>query len=193
MMTNLLKNKGFMLIELIAVITILSILATIAIAAYKEYGKGKYDSEAIAHMSSLYEQASFLVNEWGIGNGIEAGCRDIGPGEAGRLGLSGGPAQLRNNDLRLTLKGISHWGFRVCIGYIRNSTSEGVLVSAHREIEEGSERVIIMGSGITEPIVASEGGSAPPSSFSPILNLAEEENSSDSSLWQLSTKYNFGK
>lgn len=150
--------RGFTMIELLAVITVLSILATIAVLSYRRYGLQRYDSDAISHMTSLYEQTSTMVSDWGIGSGIQAKCRNIGPNNAGNDGSSDNAASLNtNNDLGLKLTaGATHWRYRVCTGYLVNGGMEGVLVSAHRVID-GNERVLIMGSGITTPVVACEG------------------------------------
>ena len=191
MMTYTSNNKGFMLIELIAVITILSILATIAVIAYKSFGNQRYDAEAISNLSSIYEQTSILVSDWGIGtdsDGITAGCIDIGPTGAGD-GSADSFAHLTNNTvLHLTLTGVSHWAFRICIGYVQDSSSEGVLVSAHRLID-GEERVIIAGAGIPEPMVAYEGGAGVKGTFTPPIELSSEANSSSASMWTSAGDY----
>ena len=195
------KYCGFTLIELITVIAILSILATIAVVSYRRYGLQRYDSEAYAHMASLYEQTASLVNDWGLVNsgtdgvdGIRAACRLIGPDDAGVEGASCNANSLNaNNTLHLTLTGTSHWRFKVCTGYVDNSQTEGVIVSAHRLID-GNERVLILGAGMSSPIVANEGtslsyststsgsGSTMTSKFKPPVNLASSAGS-DGDLW----------
>lgn len=150
--------RGFTMIELLTVITILSILATIAVLSYKRFGIQRYDSEGIANLTSLYEQTSEKLSNWGIGSGIDAKCRLVGPNQAGSDGSSGNAASLNtNNDLGLTLSpGATHWRYKVCTGYMVGGEMEGVLVSAHRTVA-GNERVLIMGSGISSPVIACEG------------------------------------
>lgn len=150
--------RGFTMIELLVVITILSILATIAVLSYRRFGLQRYDSDAISNLTSLYEQTSKMVSDWGIGAGIDAKCRSIGPNNAGADGSSDNAASLNaNNDIGLKLTaGSTHWRYKVCTGYLVGGEMEGVLVSAHRVID-GNERVLIMGSGIPSPVVACEG------------------------------------
>ena len=201
MSINMRKYRGFTLIELVTVITILSILATIAVISYRRYGLQRYDSEAYAHMASLYEQTTSLVNDWGLidagtdgVDGIRAMCRLIGPDDAGRNGEACNANSLNaNNTLNLSLTGTSHWRFKVCTGYVDNSQTEGVIVSAHRIID-GNERVLIMGSGISSPIVANEGTSlsyktettegttTTTSKFKPPVNLSSSAGSAGT-LW----------
>lgn len=143
--------RGFTLIELCAVLAILAILATVALVAYRHVGVDRYDPEATASLTDLYEQAFATISDWGIGSDkIKPGCVLLGPASAGLSGQTG--AGLLPNDLKLQLRGAQHWQYRICLGFDDNQ-SETIVVDAHRE-SGGSQRVIVAGSGFDSPVVA---------------------------------------
>ena len=182
-------KRGFTIIELVAVMTIVSILAAVAVAAYTSFGADKYDAEAIAHMTSIYEQTMAHVNEWGItsdttnDNKIIVDVYDLGPAKGGCEFLSDNIDNFPNNHLNIRETGSTHWRYRVAVGFIEgDSTVEGVIVSAHRNIDD-NQRVLFMGAGIDTPIVACTGEVA--CDFDAPINVDDTSDAGGTTLWSV--------
>ena len=160
-------KHGFTIIELVTVMAIVSILAAVAVAAYSSFGTDKYDAEAMAHMTSIYEQTMAHINEWGVLSGtgtdnykLAADNYDLGPAKGGCEFTSANIDNFKNgannNALNIREVGSTHWRYRVAVGFVNDSTMEGVIVSAHRNVGN-HQRVLFMGAGIDTPIVACTG------------------------------------
>lgn len=167
-------SRGFSMVELIAVICILSILATIAIIAYTRSRDSQYDEEALATINDLYMQANELITKWGVNNSntatgylLPAKCFAKNPSNGGLNDegkkMNGDGDGVSNDWTRygLIVSGPHHWTYRICFGHFPTTGSdpnapEGFLITAHRKIGN-KERVIVYGSGISEPIINATG------------------------------------
>ena len=162
-------SSGFSMVELIAVLCILSILATIAVIAYTRARDSEYDEEALATVNDLYMQANELITKWGVNstvtpNGylLPAGCFAQNPTNGGKdkaERMDGDGDGVNNNWTKygLIVPGLHHWTYRICFGHFpivgsESNPPEGFLITAHRKVNN-QERVIVYGSGISEPIV----------------------------------------
>ena len=153
------SHRGFSFVELIAVISILSILATLAAIVYSRFALDRYDSEAMATLHSLNEQAFVLMSEWGVGGkGVGAQCYSLNPG-AGKDGSATNVLGTDAASLGVKMEGVQHWYYQICFGVDSNST-EIYIASAHRIVPTGNQRVIVAGSGFAEPVVAFTGEEA---------------------------------
>lgn len=176
------KNNGFTLLELCAVLCILAILATIALLAYSKFSRSKYDNEAIASLHSLYNQASILISDWGVGEdnsqnfSVSAGCLAWTAARGMKVGQDGIGVAWDSpdawKDLGLSLDGTQHWAYQICFGFLNDANGkmevhnedgeveykevptnvEGFIIAAYREVGDGT-RVVLYGSGLEEPLI----------------------------------------
>lgn len=150
-----LRNRGFTLIELMVVVAIVAILASLAVAGYKRYQIAGLDKEAIATLTQLSEQASGLINDWGVaaGGGVAPGCLPINP-PAALLGQAQ-PWSLTGDYLKygINVEGTQRWNYQVCFGYTGAAGDvDAYIVSAHLREADGLERVAVMASGMEKPM-----------------------------------------
>ena len=150
------------------------ILATIAIIAYTRSRDSQYDEEALATINDLYMQANELITKWGVNNNntatgylLPAKCFAKNPSNGGLNDegkkMNGDGDGVSNDWTRygLIVSGPHHWTYRICFGHFPTTGSdpnapEGFLITAHRKIGN-KERVIVYGSGISEPIINATG------------------------------------
>ncbi|MBN2530518.1 MAG: prepilin-type N-terminal cleavage/methylation domain-containing protein [Deltaproteobacteria bacterium] len=71
-MRNLLKKRGFTLIELMIVVAILGILAAVAIPAFINYMKRAKTSEATVNVDRMYEGAVAYFEKKHVASGVSA-------------------------------------------------------------------------------------------------------------------------